>query len=437
MNKKKKAVFCIILSLILAVNLAACASSGKGTGDSQSLNSNTGRTSSKTTAKNVSGSKSASSFSIKTTDGQTLEAKPGYTAISHTGTATPESSHNTSLIFPYLGDYVAGISEVGTEKAKTGGAYSTVYYFDKAPDIDSVKKYIGSLSSYSCTLEKTWGESSKDPVYYLNCSKKVTHGGVSYGTKNYDLQITVYASKTPYFVEIVYPSEIGFDYSSLGSSSSSDTTTVKTDCSYSDGKYYFHITGYCDKDNKITVLFDPKTYTVGSSISYSDFKKQKDAGKSSLCDLIVHGKKGYLDISDTKDITVKVLEISETAVAISLKIIYMDGSNQRLVQAVAVTDGNPDETVNSDNSAVAPIVSPGTGSNVCSACGGSGRVICHVCGGDGQSLCPNCNGTGSYSLGGSLVRCTRCGGKGSVKCSSSRCVGGMTSCTACGGDGIR
>ena len=70
----------------------------------------------------------------------------------------------------------------------------------------------------------------------------------------------------------------------------------------------------------------------------------------------------------------------------------------------------------------------------CGACNGKGGFTCKRCGGGGTQRCGKCNGSGQYTTAsGKRVKCSRCHGRGKVKCS---CGGdGKVRCRKCNGKG--
>ena len=234
MSKKAKKLLCILLSAVLLISLSGCGSSKKSSGSSSKISAKeTVAKSTTETATKTSGSSSKSSFSMKASNGQNLEAKVGFMVCFDTVSSAPSCDHNPSVLLPYLGDYVGGISTIHDEISySSSGYYGTNYSFDGKPDKASVKKYVDALSSYGCTLEYTWGGSGSTTAYYLNCSKKITHGTISLAAREYyDLSVTVYEKEK--FVSIYYPKEIWFDYSSLGGGATivNPIPSGKTKCS--------------------------------------------------------------------------------------------------------------------------------------------------------------------------------------------------------------
>ena len=440
MSKKKTALFLIILSLLLSLCLLACGKAkNKQQGNASNSKSSTKSETEYTSKKSSSGSSKSSSdsYSIKTSSGEKLEAKPGYTAVSDTVSTSPVSEHSPSVLLPFIGDYVSGTVDIDSEIKLSGGTYETFFGFSEKKDKEIVTKYIDALSSYGCTLEKKTGS-----YYYLNCSKNISHGKIPYDyvTTYYDIKIAEHVDSDPYYILVEYPPEIWFDYSSVSGSQSSNSITVMSEVRYSKNKYYFYITGYAGSKDEFTVCFDPVTYSAGKTINFKDFKAQESAGDNALCKMWIKSAAGYLEYSDVIDISVNVLDANDSGVAIAFDVTYLDHTTKHHLEGVSVSKEIAENTANSGGSGISTGIS--TGNNKCSFCGGSGEVICHVCGGDGYEMCPNCNGTGSYwqngvgTIPGSLKKCTRCN-HGKIKCSSSRCNGGMTKCTACGGDGER
>lgn len=441
MNKTKKA-FHIIIFLLLVLALTSCGSTEKTQSNYSSTQTSAGKSSSKNNAeyasqKSTSTSKS-DSYSYKASTGEKLEAKPGYTAVLDTVSSSPVSEHSPSVLLPFIGDYVSGPVDVGTEIPLNDGTYETFFGFSEKKDKENILKYIDALSTYGCTLEKKTGA-----YYYLNCSENISHGKIPYDylTTYYDLQISINLDKAPYYVLVVYPPEIWFDYSSLSGTQSGVSITVMSSVRYSSDKYYFDIKGYAGEKDELTICFDPETYSSGKTISLKDLKAQEAAGSSSLCKIWIESSSGYLKYDDVYDANINILDATDSTAAISFSITYLDGTTKHTVEGVSVSKEVEESIANSGDAGITPI-SPATGNDVCSYCGGTGETICHTCGGSGTVMCPNCNGTGSYwengvgTTPGSVKKCTRCN-HGKIKCSNSKCHGGMVPCTACGGDGIR
>lgn len=441
MSKKTKKLLCILLSAVLLISLSGCGSSKKSSGSSSKISAKeTVAKSTTETASKTSGSSSKSSFSMRASNGQNLEAKVGFMVCFDTVSSAPSCDHNPSVLLPYLGDYVSGISTIHDEISySSSGYYGTNYSFDGKPDKASVKKYVDALSSYGCTLEYTWGGSGSTTAYYLNCSKKITHGTISLAAREYyDLSVTVYEKEK--FVSIYYPKEIWFDYSSLGGGVTTEAVTSKAKTRNANNRITFEVSGYGEKGDYLLIGFDPDAYSTGNTLKKKDFDTQ-DKSNSALCKVAVFSSKYSVDYSGVTDVELKILESSDSVTAVSFMVAFMAGTEQHKVEGIAVSESITDNTANSGGGGGATIVNPiPSGKTKCSSCGGTGREKCHACGGDGLEICPNCKGTGKYyeqtygQTTGIYRDCKRCKG-GHINCS--RCVDGTVSCTACGGDGYR
>ncbi|GEM_PF-3093596 len=452
MNKKKIIIYAIIVTL-LSLTLCACGKSKESTAFTSYNSSARQAAADKQAAKNEAeyasskaGKNSSDSFAIKASTGETLEAKNNYTVILHTSETNPTLRHSPSILLPYIGDYVGGKITIDKEMHNTVDDYYEIFFkFNKKPDLDSVKKYVNTLSSYGFTVEATKGEGGTKPFYFLNSSKKITHGIADYGDgKYYDMKIVANAASSTYFVSVTYPAEVGFDLSGLDATT--DTITSKTNCEYINGKNTFTISGYGEPGEAIIISFDPNSYSKNDVIDKKTLTTQQALGSSSICGISVKVPKLYAINDDLIEAEVKILESNDSVSAISFYVSFMYENTHHTVEGVAVSGEIKEGTANTANS-------NGSGnyngldslpkSKPCSACSGAGWSKCRTCGGTGMVTCTSCSGKGtywanSYGTDGAVTRCERCFGKGKVSCTATGCGGtGRVNCWKCGGTGVK
>ena len=432
----RAAALVLLAALLLSVALSGCKSEDGGTQP-------TGQEQTETAAP------ASSSYCMTTSQGETLETVPGYSYVSCTKTLSG-SDHGASILIPPIFSYTEDTFNMGSE-TEDNGFCELIFSYEGYADTDFVSSYAADLSAYGFTLGETWAVDSDQTNYYLNYNGSITHGAAkSWDGTAYDLSITAYQSVSRTIVIFRYPSEVGFDVGT--SENGSHALEVTTGYSVREnGADTFTITGWGDTpEDEIYLWFLPDRYGTGSVLEREDFAAQSAAGASGLCHLsfygdLLGGSMGNCDISAVDDVTVTVLERSDSVCAISYTINVKNGSTAYLLEGVCAAKLSGGSTVSytepdsgsgtSDGLSVIGnkgcIHCNGTGKIKCTFCNGAGFTICHTCGGDGTEQCSLCGGTGQYWANGGYRSCNGCFGRGSKPCSSSQCNNGKVYCNFC------
>lgn len=422
-------------------------SSGSQSNGNSSTNSTSAESSSSKTNQKVS------TFSMTTSQGEKLEVQPGYSYVAMTHILENSSGRSASVLIPTIFNYAKDTYTMGSESEKNG-YYSLTFKTDGKDGIDFVANYVSDLSRYGFTLEKTINISSNQVLYLLNYNGNITHGAASWVDTTYDMSVSAYKDYLSTIVVFDYPKEVGFDLGSSGSTPEYSSAKVSTSYSF-DGKNRFKISGWGSSGNDyITLYFDPGSYGTGDTLKTKDFQSQSGAGQNALCHVSISGDtlgndlwSIYVDDLDT--VEVKILESSDSCLAVSYYIEVTKGSHRYTLEGVCAAElaggayAGEYETPDENNNSVGPgigidgtcVICHGGGFNVCSSCRGAGTKKCHNCGGDGLRQCSLCNGTGLYYnfYTGNYSSCTGCQGRGAKTCTS--CTAGSVKCTMCGGLG--
>ena len=429
---------------------SGASSSGSQTGSNINTSSSGSQSTSSSTEQKIS------TYSTTTSQGERLEVEPGYSYVAATHVLENSSGRSASILIPTIFSYAADTYTMGSESEKDG-YYELVFKTDGKKDIGFATDYVSDLSKYGFTLEKTINISSNQVLYLLNYNGNITHGAASWVDTTYDMSVSAYSSFTSTIIYFDYPKEVGFDLGSSGSDSEYSSVKVSTDYSLNNDKHRFNIRGWgSDATDCITLSLQPGSYSTGDILKKKDFEAQSGAGQSALCNISIGGKTlgkdGWSIYIDSLDkVEVKILESSDSCLAVSYYIEAVKGSSRYTLEGVCAAElaganyaGGYDEQEQNY-----PLPGTGIGSGTCSNCGGSGRqscnschgagfTLCHQCGGDGLNQCTSCHGTGlttsSYGSS-SLSTCTRCHGHGTTTCSS--CNSGRVRCNSCGGLGTK
>lgn len=429
-------------------------SQSNGNSSNSSSGSQPNGNSSTSTSTQASSSDTApkiSTYSVTTSQGEKLEVQPGYSYVAMTHVLVNTSGRSASILIPTVFDYAQDTYTMGDESCYNG-VYSLIFKTDGNSGLDFVANYVAALSNYGFSLEKTFTASDNQVVYYLNYSGSITHGSASFLGTPYDISVTAYKDFLTSNVIFAYPEEVGFDLS--GSDSDPEYSSAKVSTTYFfNGKDNFKISGWGASGDYITLYFDPGTYGTGDILRTEDFQSQSGAGQSALCHVSIGGDilgNGVwpIYINDLDTIEVKILESSDSCLAISYYIEVTKGSNRYTLEGVCAAEpeggsyAGEYETPNTNNNSAGTGIGGsgkcsfcnGTGTESCKTCGGGGVVTCHKCGGNGLEICQACKGAGTVrnSYTGELSACSGCQG-GYIKCKS--CNGGRKKCDTCHGTG--
>ena len=427
-------------------------SNASSSGSQMSDNSSTLSSGSQSTSSSIE--QKISTYSTTTSQGERLEVQPGYSYVAATHVLENSSGRSASILIPTIFSYATDTYTMGSE-SEENGYYDLVFKTDGKKDIDFVADYVSDLSKYGFTLEKTINISSDQVLYLLNYNGSITHGAASWVDTTYDMSVSAYSSFMSTIVYLDYPKEVGFDLGSSGSDPEYSSVKVSTDYSLNNGKHRFNIRGWgSDATDCITLSLQPGSYSTGDNLKKKDFEDQSGAGQNALCNISIGGKtlgndvwSIYIDSLDK--VEVKILESSDSCLAVSYYIEVVKGSSRYTLEGVCAAElaganyaGGYDEQ---DQNSTLPglnlgpdgtcIICKGGGFLACSSCNGSGTKMCHNCGGDGLRQCSSCGGTGlQYNFyTGNYSSCSGCYGRGTKTCSS--CNNGQVNCSNCGGRG--
>lgn len=395
----------------------------------------------------VSDSGTTAAFTYTNSQGESLEAEPGYSYVCCTKSMQSTIPHDANVLIPPVFDYTGDEFVMGTETG-TNGFYTLSFKNEKLVDFGFVEDYVKDLEKYGFTLESTFNISDDHKVYYLNYSGSgnITHGAAEHYDGTYDMSIMSYKQYGTTSVIFTYPKEVWFDLEKAEGSYTA--VKVSTDCSLSE-KIEFKIRGWSQNSSDYIFLsFDSDTYGTGKVITASDFKTQAGAGKSALCNVAIWGSTisgdssgwpVYVDSLDSID--VNVLQCDDSCIAISYSISVPSGSARYLLEGICVADvGEASAAGEGANGEPEQIYS---GTEKCLTCNGTGQQKCGQCFGKGTQDCPKCSygriqcslchGTGrtSGSYGTTSNTCTRCHGTGYTNCTN--CNGGYVFCSGCHG----
>lgn len=394
----------------------------------------------------------SSVYGMYNSQGDYLEAKPGYSKISYIKNITDTSSHESSISLPAIFNYTDDSFTMG-EESETDGFYSLSFGCDGVVDIDFLEQYVNDLEQYGFTLAKKRDISNKHVIYYLNYNGSITHGADSLLEQSYDMSVTGYQDYLATYVVFRYPTEVSINPGDV--EPVYNVIDISTPYEESDGKHKFSLNGWGeDSMDYLVIQFDSGYYHAGDVLSKEDFVSQLNAGDSQLCFLYISGKSFSRDngfeafqSKDVSDATVTILEESDSVLAISYDITLSSNSYIYQLEGVCTVDfGGGQAAYAADDTAGEVVESQkGIGHQDCSFCSGKGRVVCTSCNGaltakctkcSGRSLiqCSLCNGTGQHWSNGGFATCTNCFGHGSITCTA--CSNGRVTCTKCHGSGM-
>lgn len=387
------------------------------------------------------GDDTSSEYSVKASDGTTITAERGKTAIHAYQSYLGKERSNVKIHLPNFESYTGGEFSVASEEEYqdewSNGyiyeyrdgytpvpCYKTTYVKNIGGEKNWTEKYIEMLTEFGFKVNQTSSGLTEEYFLRYKGTESIT-GNIccTYNTLagiciTHDMYIKVVGfGPGTYTVTFEYPVEVGFEMDSV-KTITQDTSLGST--YYPASKHtFFAFGGNMTVGEFINIGVNKTKLKKGAVFHHSDLAKESEM-EDGDCEMILKntyrakGQSGYTNLypssDQVEDAEIKVLAADSKNVAFYFKL-KLSGSASHTFVFEGIASGIP-PTVSSNPMTIPPSV---TLHGVCPTC--YGRKVCPVCRGKkrvsyptyGQSgfsgwvNCAGCNGTG---------KCWKCGGSG-------------------------